>query len=111
MPYVAERWEIEKFEDKYGYIRFPRILAPFTFLERQVIKIFPLYQEIYPDDRVATIKNQSRGYFGNANWGTIAFKYKIFRNHRRTNSFLFVGKYPDIYTIIFLNSLITSHFN
>ena len=93
LPYVAERWEIEKFEDKYGYIRFPRILAPFTFLERQVIKIFPLYQEIYPDDRVATIKNQSRGYFGNANWGTIAFlNIKYFGIIGGLIAFFFVGK-------------------
>lgn len=72
-PYVAERWKIEHFEDKYGYIRLPRILGLFTFIERQVIKVVPLYNDIYPDDREVTIKNQSKGYFGNANWGTIAF--------------------------------------
>lgn len=72
-PYIAERWDIEKFEEKYGFFRFPRILGPFTFLERQVKKIIPYYNEIYPDDRVLTIKNQTKGYYGNANWGTIVF--------------------------------------
>lgn len=92
-PYVAERWEIEGFEEKYGYMRFPRFLGPFTFLERQVIKIFPFYREIYPDDRVETIENQSKGYFGNANWGTIIFlNIKYFGILGGLIAFFFVGK-------------------
>ncbi|OKY97916.1 hypothetical protein B5F24_15500 [Bacteroides clarus] len=93
LPYVAERWDIENFELKYGYFRFPRLLAPFTFLERQIIKIFPFYQDIYPDDRVATIKKQTKGYFGNANWGTIAFlNIKYFGIIGGLIIFFFVGK-------------------
>ena len=93
LPYVAERWEIENFENKYGYFRIPRILGPFTFLERQVIKIFPYYQEIYPDDRVSTIKNQTKGYFGNANWGAIPFlNIKYFGIIGGLIMFFFVGK-------------------
>ena len=93
LPYVAERWDIENFELKYGYFRFPRLLAPFTFLERQIIKIFPFYQDIYPDDRVATIKKQTKGYFGNANWGPIAFlNIKYFGIIGGLIIFFFVGK-------------------
>lgn len=92
-PYVAERWSIENFEEKYGYFRLPRVLGAFTFVERQVIKIFPFYNVIYPDDRVATIKNQSKGYFGNANWGTIAFlNIKYFGILGGLIAFFFVGK-------------------
>ena len=92
-PYVAERWDIENFENKYGYFRFPRILGPFTFLERQLIKIFPLYNALYPDDRVETIKNQSKGYFGNATWGSVAFlNIKYFGIIGGLIVFFFVGK-------------------
>lgn len=72
-PYVAERWELEGFENKYGYFCIPRILGLFTFAERQVKKVYPQYDIIYPDDRVATINNQRSGYYGNSNWGTVVF--------------------------------------
>jgi hypothetical protein len=68
----AERWELDNYPKQYSIIEIPpRILNPFTWFERQIIKIFPIYSEIYPTYNLnERINNQTNGYFGLANWQT-----------------------------------------
>ncbi|WP_273212129.1 hypothetical protein [Runella zeae] len=71
-----ERWEIDNYVSKYSIIEIPpRILGPFTWLERQLIKIFPGYVDLYQlKDWVKTIQKQKNGYYGLANWQTTVLK-------------------------------------
>lgn len=70
----CERWNIDNYPDKFSFIEFPpRILEPFVWIKRQVEKVFPIYNEIFPPkdkNLILRIANQSSGYYGLANWQT-----------------------------------------
>lgn len=72
----SERWQIDNYPQKYSLFALPpRILAPFTWLERQVIKVFPIYKEIYPTPNLKLlIAKQNKGYFGLENWQTTIYQ-------------------------------------
>lgn len=73
-PYFCERWEIENIPKKYGVIRIPRVLGPFSWIERQVQKVIPVYSDIFPEDRDNWVYNQRQvGTYSNATWASCAF--------------------------------------
>lgn len=70
----CERWNIDNYPEKFSIIEFPpRVLEPFVWIKRQIEKIFPIYNEIFPPkdkSLIVRIANQSSGYYGLANWQT-----------------------------------------
>lgn len=77
----SERWELDDYPNIYSILELPpRVLNPFTWFERQVAKILPFYNTIYPPDKLLTrIANQNNGYFSLANWQTTLLQgIKIF---------------------------------
>lgn len=68
----SERWELDDYLNSYPLITIPpRVLNPFTWLERQIIKVSPIYNYIYPSiDYRRWVNSQVNGYFGLANWQT-----------------------------------------
>lgn len=66
----SERWELDNYPEKY-FIRVPRLLGPFVWVERQIAKVFPLYYDIFDDNYSPAIaRNQTNGYYGLATWQT-----------------------------------------
>lgn len=69
----SEQWNINHYKERYDLLPFlPRVLAPFSWLERQVIKVFPWYTEIYKDS-FTPMGNElpiKDGYYHLSNWQT-----------------------------------------
>lgn len=69
----CERWQIEDYPNKYSIIQIPpKFIEPFVWIKRQIVKVFPLYNDIFEPnvnllDRIA---NQNKGFYGLANWQT-----------------------------------------
>ncbi len=82
LGHFCEQWNLSHFTDRYDMVTFmPRVLDITPWLERQIIRIFPLYKEIYKD-YFTPLGNEvamREGYYGASNWWTYIFKgIKIF---------------------------------
>lgn len=102
----SEQWNINNYPERYDLIAFPpRVLALFPWIERQIIKIFPPYKEIYRDE-FTTLGNafpEKEGYYNLSNWST--------NIQSGIKTFGFIGFLIVVFIHGFLSRRIYEHFH